>query len=133
MSTATTTQPAAATSAEHTVDAVRHALRRVIDPCSIATGVPIPIEDMGLVKEIRESDGEVVVELRVTSPFCMQIGNMRSRIDEVTRDLPGVESVAVEVDDGNEWLPDMMRPAVRQRLRQVRPLSGPAPALDQDA
>lgn len=127
MTAAITQQPAVGSTAEQTVAAVRDALRRVVDPCSIATGVPIAIEDMGLVKGIRVSGADVVVELRVTSPFCMQIGNLRSRIDEVTRGLHGVACVSVEVDDGNDWLPSMMRADVQSRLRRVRPLLGPAP------
>jgi len=121
-----------ATVAEVTA-AVRDALRRVVDPCSIATGVPIPIEDMGLVREIRVEGRDVTVDLRTTSPFCMQIGNIRGRIAEVTRDLPSVGTVTVEVDDGNEWLPDMMAGEVRARLRRARPLPGPSRPLDADA
>ena len=32
------------------LDPLRDALRRVVDPCSIATGVPVDLLDMGLVK-----------------------------------------------------------------------------------
>ena len=34
-------------------DQVTEALRRVVDPCSIATGVPINLVDMGIVRGIQ--------------------------------------------------------------------------------
>lgn len=103
-------------------EAVAAALDRVVDPCSIATGVPITVRDMGLVERITDTDGDVTVHLRVTSPFCMQIANLRERIAEVTDGLVGVRSVTVAVDDGTAWLPQMMSPNARSRLRRVRPL-----------
>jgi metal-sulfur cluster biosynthetic enzyme len=102
---------------------VTAALGRVVDPCSIATGVPVTLPDMGLVKDVRlDQQGTVVVELRLTSPFCFQIGLMLQRIQEVTSGLQGVATVHVEVDHGDEWLPEMMAPAARRRLRRIRPL-----------
>jgi metal-sulfur cluster biosynthetic enzyme len=98
---------------------VRAALDRVVDPCSIATGVPISLPDMGLVKDVRAEGDEVVVQLRLTSPFCFQIGLILERIEELTC---GVGTVRVEVDHGDEWLPDMMAAHARRRLRAVRPL-----------
>lgn len=106
------------------VAAVREALARVVDPCSIATGVPITVEEMGLLERVTaDADGAVLVELRLTSPFCFQAVNIVERIDEVTADLEGVSSVRVEIDPAAEWMPDMMTAGPRDRLRQVRPLA----------
>jgi metal-sulfur cluster biosynthetic enzyme len=103
-------------------ETVRLALRAVVDPCSIATGVPIDLLDMGLVKRVEVAAGVATVELRVTSPMCTQIGLIRERIDEVIGGLRGIEQVVIEVDARAEWWPEMMAPDARARLRAVRPL-----------
>ena len=105
-----------------TVEDVRAALRSVADPCAIATGVPIDVVAMGLVADIAVTGGAVAVRLRLTSPFCMQIGLLSEQIERVVRRLPGVVAVRVEVDHAAEWLPEDMEPGARAALRRVRPL-----------
>jgi len=110
------------------VQRVHEALGRVVDPCSIATGVPITLADMGLLETVAVDGREVHIRLRVTSPFCMQIGIMQERIRAVLRDVRGIDAVHLEVDDGTTWLPSMMAPDAQRRLRAVRPI---APAADE--
>jgi metal-sulfur cluster biosynthetic enzyme len=102
---------------------VRAALRTVVDPCSIATGVPIDLLDMGLVKRIEIDRGHVLVELRLTSPICWQSMNIRDAIREAVGRIDGVDTIQVPVDHGADWMPDMMSPAARARLRRARPLT----------
>src|SRR5260370_178316 len=64
---------------------LRDALRRIVDPCSIATGVPVDLLDMGLVKDLRLDGGTAHVELIVTSPLCTQIGLIVERVREVLK------------------------------------------------
>lgn len=105
------------------LEAVRSALRQVVDPCSIATGVPLHLEDMGLVRDLRcDESGNVTISLRLTSPFCAQWGNIRERVELVVRSVGGVNSVDVEVDDGNEWVPQMMSLRASRMLRALRPM-----------
>ncbi|QFR01696.1 metal-sulfur cluster assembly factor [Streptomyces phaeolivaceus] len=104
-------------------DEVRGALRRVADPCAVATGVPVDIVAMGLVQDVRVDSGEVTVELRLTSPFCMQIGLITEQARAVVGELPGVTEVRIEVDHVAEWMPEDMDPEARAALRRVRPLS----------
>jgi metal-sulfur cluster biosynthetic enzyme len=104
------------------LDPLRDALRRVVDPCSIATGVPVDLLDMGLVKDLRLDGGTAHVELLVTSPLCTQIGLIIERVQEVLEDVDGVGSVEVTVDARAEWSPGMMSAPARERLRAVRPL-----------
>lgn len=104
------------------LDPLRDALRRVVDPCSIATGVPVDLLDMGLVKGLRLDGGTAHVELLVTSPLCTQIGLIVDRVREVLAEVDGVGSVEVTVDARAEWWPGMMAASARQRLRAVRPL-----------
>ena len=105
-----------------TIDMVRRALRDVADPCAIATGVPVDVVAMGLVQDIRIDGDDVVVGLRVTSPFCLQIGLITEQARAAVGRLPGVGDVRVEADPAVEWLPEDMEPAARDALRRVRPL-----------
>jgi len=99
---------------------IRSALRRVVDPCSIATGNPIDLFDMGLVKDVSETEGEVEVVLRLTSPICWQASNIIAKTEEVVGAVPGVRSVRCTIDASAEWMPDMMAATARTALRRLR-------------
>lgn len=99
---------------------VRECLRAVADPCAIATGVAIDLVAMGLVEDIQIDNGDVVVVLRLTSPFCMQIGLMAEKIKSEVSSLAWVRSVEVVVDHTAEWMPEMMDVQSREKLRLVR-------------
>lgn len=99
---------------------VREALSRVVDPCSIATGVPINLLDMGLVLSA-DSDADVVtVRLQLTAPFCLQIGIITDKIRTNLLALENVTDVVVEVDHNAEWLPSMVHPSARAKLAARR-------------
>jgi metal-sulfur cluster biosynthetic enzyme len=104
------------------VEAVRQALENVVDPCAIATGVPISLADMGLIKELSRSGGEVTLVLRLTSPICWQAANIMSAVERAVMTVPGVRSVNCTLDPGVEWMPSMMSAGARERLRRIRPL-----------
>ena len=103
-------------------EAVRQALQNVVDPCSIATGVPISLADMGLIKELHWSAGDVKLTLRLTSPICWQAANIMSAVEQAVMAIPGIRSVNCILDPGTEWMPSMMSADARERLRRVRPL-----------
>jgi metal-sulfur cluster biosynthetic enzyme len=107
---------------------VWQALERVVDPCSIATGVPINLVAMGLVKEVRREGGQVYIALRLTSPICWQAANILRQINEQVSRVQGVGRVECEIDPYAEWTPDMIESRYRSRLRVLRPLPG-APAV----
>lgn len=115
-----------------TVDSVRAALQNVVDPCSIATGVPISLIDMGLVKRVDVDAGVVTVELIVTSPMCMQVGLIRGRVEEVVSQLPGIDRVVIDIDARAEWWPEMISPDAQARLRAVRSLPIVAAPVNKD-
>lgn len=99
-------------------EAVRDRINTVGDPCSAAHGMPLGLDDMGLVEQIEISpDGAVRVRLRLTSPCCGMVGYF---VDEVSRrvsDLNGATAVVVSVDAGLDWSPDMMSDAARATRR----------------
>lgn len=101
---------------------LREMLRGVADPCAIATGVPVDLVAMGLVSAVTTRGNDVTVVLRLTSPFCMQIGLMTEQITTVLSRMPGIGAVTVEVDHQAEWTPEMMEAGAAGALRRVRPL-----------
>jgi metal-sulfur cluster biosynthetic enzyme len=101
---------------------VRQALESVVDPCSIATGVPISLADMGLIKDLRWLSGEVEVVLQLTSPICWQAANIIDAVERAVMTVPGARSVKCTLDPGYEWTPKMMSAEARERLRRIRPL-----------
>ena len=101
---------------------VRRNLGRIVDPCSIATGTPISLEEMGMVKDVVVQNRDVTVTLILTSPICWQVGNIIEAVESAVGSIDGVGSVRCTVDHDEDWLPDRMDPAVRRRLRTLRPL-----------
>ena len=101
-------------------DRVLGRLDEVKDPCSVATGAPMGLTEMGLVKSVEVGeDGAVRVVLRLTSPFCEMIGFLKASAIDGIRRLPGVAAVTVESDSGFDWSPEDMAPH-QQRRRAER-------------
>jgi len=104
-------------------DQVTEALRRVVDPCSIATGVPINLVDMGIVRGIKIDGTHVEIQLRFTSPVCWQASNIISAIEDNLMAIDGVERVTCDTRSGAwEWKPEMMAASAQARLRRLRPM-----------
>ncbi|AIO36325.1 hypothetical protein DM39_4234 [Burkholderia cenocepacia] len=98
-------------------------LDQVVDPCSIATGLPISLTDMGMVKKVTQNeDGVVQVELRLTSPVCWQAANIIAQVEQVVARVPGVSKAICIVDPTSEWTPEMMAAGCRAELRRLRPM-----------
>jgi metal-sulfur cluster biosynthetic enzyme len=103
-----------------TVEAVHAALEGIVDPCSVATGVPLSILDMGLLRGVEVSGDEVLVELRLTSPLCHQAPDFIMEVERRVRALAGVGSVVCRTDIGMAWEPARMRPDALRRLTARR-------------
>lgn len=99
---------------------VRRELDTIGDPCSVAHGTPMGLDEMGLVEDVAiDPDGNVRVRLRLTSPTCTMVGyfgvEARSRIGR----LPGVRSVEVTTDLGLDWTTEHMSEQARARRREL--------------
>ena len=105
---------------------LRQALDLVVDPCSIATGVPITLQDMGLVQSVTCRDGHAQVVLRLTSPLCWQQTNIIEAVENALGQVADITSVACAIDHSAQWLPNMMAGDAQARLRRIRPLDGAA-------
>jgi metal-sulfur cluster biosynthetic enzyme len=106
-------------------DAVSHALRGVFDPCSINSGVPISIIDMGLVLSVdADEEGHVQIDLRPTTPMCTLVGSFMEGAERVAREVQGVTEAVVRIDGRPGWSEADMTEAGRTilgaRRRQSR-------------
>lgn len=104
-------------------------LDEIKDPCSLAAGTPLGLAEMGLVKQVAISDaGEVMVDLRLTSPFCHMIGFFKQEAIRRIEALPGVTSADISADNGLDWSPSDIAPAARARrdahVRQMESAAG---------
>ena len=92
-------------------DAVRTALRKVKDP-----ELNLNIIDLGLVYEIAVHDGEVHVQMSLTSPGCPSGPEIMSDAQTAVEAMQGVTKVDVELVWSPYWTPDRIDPKVRAYL-----------------
>ena len=98
------------------VDAiVRDRLTRVMDPCSVGSGNPMSVIEMGLVDSVLLDDGELTIEMCLTSPQCLMLEHFAVEARRVTADLPGVRKVTVRGDQGMTWTPDRLTAEAKDR------------------
>lgn len=97
---------------------VRSVLDRIIDPCSASRGTDHSVIEMGLLKSIDIDEGEVTVNMRLTSPACFMIPYFIRKTEDLVGALDGVESVELTTDAGMEWSPDMMTDDAKERRKQ---------------
>ncbi|WP_126444314.1 metal-sulfur cluster assembly factor [Sulfuricystis multivorans] len=97
-------------------DALREALREVIDP-----EVGINIVDLGLVYRIAFEDGVVVVEMTMTSPACPLGEMIADEVDEaLRRHLPPNTPIDVRLVWEPPWTPEKMSEAARRHFDRRR-------------
>ena len=102
------------------MEAATARLDAIKDPCSAATGVPLGLVEMGLVKRLEIGpDGAAMVELRLTAPFCHMIAYFHREITEGLLMLPGITGITVSTDDGLDWHPELMSPAARAARARI--------------
>jgi metal-sulfur cluster biosynthetic enzyme len=86
-----------------TKEEVVEALRQVEDP-----ELGMDIVDLGLMYEVELENGRVKVIHTLTSMGCPVGPMIQEQIAEVTRALPGVEDVEVELTWDPPWTPEKM-------------------------
>jgi metal-sulfur cluster biosynthetic enzyme len=101
---------------------IERVLETIVDPCSIASGVPISLIEMGLISEIEDRSGAMTITLRLTSPTCWQVGNIIGEIEQRVESL-GLGPVRCIVDMSAAWTPDMMSAGAQAKLRMIRPMT----------
>ncbi len=91
---------------------MRDALREVIDPelgCNIV--------DLGLIYGIQVEGADVSVQMTLTTPGCPMHESIAGGVKAAIQQLPGVNTVDVQVVWHPPWTPEKMTDAGRQALR----------------
>ena len=94
-----------------TEDQVRIALRRVKDP-----ELNLNVIDLGLVYTIGVTDGDVAIDMSLTSPGCPSGPEIMTGVEEAARSVEGVKSVNVNLIWDPMWTPDRIEPRIRAYL-----------------
>ena len=96
----------------------------VPDPCGMAVGVQLGLNEMGLLREVRvEPDAEgwsVRVRLRLTSPGCQYYFLFKDTLEEQLITHPQISRVVVDWDPTLDWTPADLSPEARDRLEERR-------------
>lgn len=94
-------------------------LDEIKDPCSVATGTPLGLVEMGLIKQLDISaEGAVDIHLRLTAPFCHMIAFFKKETAERIGALDGVCSVELKPDNGLDWSQEHMSAAARKQREE---------------
>jgi metal-sulfur cluster biosynthetic enzyme len=95
-----------------TEDAVRAALREVIDP-----ELGENLVELGLVYGIRTAGDRVAVDLTLTTPGCPLHASLLGAAEwAIHCHVPGVRATDIRLVFDPPWTPDRISPAARQRL-----------------
>ena len=86
-----------------TVEDVQEALTNVIDP-----ELGLDFVELGLIYDVEVEDGDVFVTFTLTSPGCPIGPQVSEQIEEFVGELPGVETVGVNMTFNPPWTPDAM-------------------------
>jgi metal-sulfur cluster biosynthetic enzyme len=88
--------------------AVRTALRQVKDP-----ELDLNIIDLGLVYGVEIADGDVRIDMTLTSPGCPAGPMITNDAYRVLRALEGVKDVTIDIVWEPYWTPERIEPKVR--------------------
>jgi metal-sulfur cluster biosynthetic enzyme len=96
------------------------ALDEIKDPCSVASGSPLGLVEMGLIKQLDiSSHGQVAIELCLTAPFCHMIAFFQQETSRRIGGLEGVTRVSLKTDNGLDWSPERMSPQAQARREKL--------------
>jgi metal-sulfur cluster biosynthetic enzyme len=104
------------------------ALSEVYDPCCREKG--ISVVDMGLVRSVRQTGGEVRVELLLTSGWCPFAARVLTDVQQRIEAQPGVDHAEVDIVWDEAWTTDRLS---ERAARLLRFLPSPAQVGDRDA
>jgi metal-sulfur cluster biosynthetic enzyme len=92
-------------------DTLIAALRKVNDP-----ELNVNVIDLGLIYSIQSKDGEVDVEMTLTSPACPAGPAMLQSAVKALEGVEGVSKASVKLVMSPPWSPDKMSDAARDEL-----------------
>jgi metal-sulfur cluster biosynthetic enzyme len=89
-------------------ETVRTTLRQVKDP-----ELDLNIIDLGLVYGVEITDGDIRIDMTLTSPGCPAGPMITNDVYRVLRALEGVKDVTIEIVWEPYWTPERIEPKVR--------------------
>jgi FeS assembly SUF system protein len=79
--------------------------------------IPVDIYELGLIYKTEVSpEGEVNIEMTLTSPMCPAAGSLPPEVERKVGEVPGVRSVKVDVVWEPVWTPEKMTEAAKLQL-----------------
>jgi len=90
---------------------VLDALRNVNDP-----ELGINVVDLGLIYNVEIEQGDVQVDMTLTTPGCPMHSFIARQVWQAVNDLPEVSATKVRVVWEPRWTPDRLSPAARAQL-----------------
>ncbi|MBI5407056.1 MAG: DUF59 domain-containing protein [Nitrospirae bacterium] len=87
------------------------ALKHVLDP-----EIGVNIVDLGLVYEVKVGNGDVYIQMTMTTPGCPLHESISKGAEEAVRQLPGVENVKVDLVWEPAWTPERMSDWAKKQL-----------------
>ena len=99
------------TTAALNADTVRQALRQVRDP-----ELDMNIIDLGLVYDVEVDEGQVRINMTLTSPGCPAGPMITNDIYKVVRALEGVKDVDIDIVWEPYWTPERIDPKIRAMM-----------------
>jgi len=88
---------------EVTLTDVQEALRDVYDP-----EIPVNVLDLGLVYDIKVTDGDVYVQMTLTAPGCGMGPYIAQNAEWRIAEIDGVKDVEVDMVFDPPWNPEMI-------------------------
>ncbi len=99
------------TTAVLSAETVRLALRQVKDP-----ELDMNIVDLGLVYDIEVDDGQVRINMTLTSPGCPAGPMITNDIYKTVRAIEGVKDVDIDIVWEPYWTPERIDPKIRAMM-----------------
>ena len=79
----------------------------------------VNLVDLGLIYRLDVKDGEVQVEMTLTTPGCPMSDSMPDAVERALLNIPGVSRASVEVVWEPRWVPEMMSERAMRELGWV--------------
>ena len=110
--------------AHEVLEYIRCTADRIHDPCGMAVGVRLGLNEMGLLREVgAEPDAEgwsVRIRLRLTSPGCQYYFLFKDTLEEQLTTHPQISRVVVDWDQALDWTPADLSLDARDKLEERR-------------
>ena len=93
---------------------IMNVLKEVYDP-----EIPVNIVDMGLIYEIKINNGNIHIQMTLTTMGCPAGADIEANIKKLVSTLKGVKNVEVEITFDPPWTPARMTEDAKAQLGLV--------------